>query len=108
MPEEYDPESVAPKQLISREILKIISNPRPLEDTLHFGSTKSDAPNVPPPWTVELLAEKLKHGQAVSLTLVREAVKMLYRDSYVKSVPGGCDLTEKGKREAERLGAMPA
>ena len=108
MPEEYDPKSNASKQLISKEILKIIYNPAPLEDAFHITGTKPDAPKVQPPWTVESLAEKLKHGQVDSLTRVREAVKMLYRDSYVKSVPGGYDLTEKGKRESERLGAKPA
>jgi hypothetical protein len=107
MPEEYDPKSNAPKQLTSREILKIMYNPSPFKDAFRFGDPKPDALKVQPPWNAELLLYELNRGQVVSRTLVREAVKMLFRDSYVKSVPGGNDLTEKGKREAERLGAKP-
>jgi hypothetical protein len=103
----YDSKLNAPIQLTSRKILKVMYNPPPLEEVYHIGDPKPDAPKEQLPWTVESLAEKLKHGQDAPLTMVREAVEMLQRASFVEPVQGGYDLTGGGKREAERLEAKP-
>jgi|SRR5579864_4941728 hypothetical protein len=105
--QEYNRNSIAPIQLTSREILKIMYNPSPFEDAFRIGDPKPDDPKVQPPWNAELLLNELNRGQVVSRKLVREALEMLHESGYVVRVPGGYELTEEGRREAERLGAKP-
>ena len=54
-------------------------------------------------WSAELLAKALRLGPDFPLPLVREALGILHEDRYVLRAPAGHELTEKGKREAERL-----
>ena len=105
---EYNRNSITPIQLTSREILKIIMyNLPPFEDAFRIGDPKPDDRKVQARWNGELLLNELKRGQIVSRTLVREALEMLHESGYVVAVPGGYELTEEGRREAERLGAKP-
>jgi Mn-dependent DtxR family transcriptional regulator len=64
---------------------------------------KPDIFKMQPPWSAELLTKALQLGLDFPLPLVREALGILHKDRYVLRVPAGHELTEKGRREAERL-----
>jgi hypothetical protein len=108
----FDSRSSTAIQLIANEILKVMYySPHP-EEAFHInGTAKPDDLKNQLRWSAKRLFVELRSGRDVSLLMVGEALKMLHGENYITMClgsPSGFELLEKGRTEAERLGAKPA
>ena len=108
----FDTRSSTPIQLIANEILKIMYESHAPEDYFHVTSPPiPDDVKIQPRWTAKTLYAELRNGKDISLYVVGEALKMLHGENYITllvGTPSGFELLEKGRNEAERLGAKPS
>jgi|ERR1700733_5138911 len=108
----FDSRSSSPIPLIANEILKIMFGLRQPEEAFHVDGVPMHYDlKTRSRWTARRLLAELQSGQDVSLPEVGEALKRLHGENYIAMRVGsrtGFELTEKGRTEAERLGAKPA
>ena len=105
---EYDPRSSTLIQLTAKVILKIMYNPPEAEVAFHMGGPKPDDLRTPEHWTATFLVNALLGDWESSSRVIRDTLEMLHAEAFIMAVPGvpgGYELTPRGRVEAERLGA---
>jgi len=104
---EYDPRSSTPIQLTASLIVKIMSSPPEAEVAFHMNGPIPDDLKMPEHWTAKLLVKALLSDFEDSSTVILDSLELLHAEAFnmlVPGVPGGYELTPRGKVEAERLG----
>jgi hypothetical protein len=85
-------------------------NPPETEDAFCMSGPIPDDLKMPEHWTFVLIMSALRRDCDVSSTVVRYTLEMLHAEAFimvVPGVPGGYELTPRGRVEAEQLGAKP-